>query len=341
MAARKRAKKAGAAKVAPAAEVADTDIYQVQGPRCKVFSSGCTLLDKALGGGWAYGRMANVVGDKSTGKTLVAIEAVTNFLIENPDARVIYAETEAAFDRAYAATLGLPASVEFPKVYTVEDVMTGIDEAIADGRKTLYVLDSLDALSDAKQQARAVGKATYGTKAAAMSVWFCSKNQATSEADITLFIVSQTRDNIGGSLFGPSQKRSGGKAMDFYATHVVWLHHLRRLDRTVEGQKLENGVRVKAKVEKNKVGVPFRSITYDLIFGYGIADAECSLAWLMQAEKLEPLGLSQDSAKKLLKQLPKMPLTEYVAERDNINAVAVEAWDALEEKLRPIRSKYQ
>ena len=72
------------------------------------FSSGCAVMDEALGGGYVLGRVANIVGDRSAGKTLKAMEQAANFLQEYPDGWVRYGEAEAAFDREYAAALGIP-----------------------------------------------------------------------------------------------------------------------------------------------------------------------------------------------------------------------------------------
>ena len=77
-------------------------------PKVETFSSGCAILDMALGGGWAERRMINIVGDKSTGKTLLAIEACTQFLLKYPHGDIVYCEVEAAFDKGYAAALGMP-----------------------------------------------------------------------------------------------------------------------------------------------------------------------------------------------------------------------------------------
>jgi len=99
-------------------------LLQDAATQTKTFSSGCTLLDCALGGGWAENRVANIVGDKSTGKTLLAIEAAANFHDKYPGSPIFYYEAEAAFDERYAAELGFPVeSVHRPYKYidTVED----------------------------------------------------------------------------------------------------------------------------------------------------------------------------------------------------------------------------
>ena len=97
-----------------------------------VFSSGCTLLDLAAGGGWGIGRVTNIVGDSSTGKTLLAIEACANFGALYGGKSIRYAEIEAAFDRPYAYTMGMPKDAEYTEdVHTIEDFERDLDAGIA------------------------------------------------------------------------------------------------------------------------------------------------------------------------------------------------------------------
>src|SRR5260221_11413579 len=77
-------------------------------PAYSFVKSGCTLLDCALGGGWALGRVVNIVGDKSTAKTALAVEALTNFVRDYPDGKAAYRDAEAAFDQGYSEAMGLP-----------------------------------------------------------------------------------------------------------------------------------------------------------------------------------------------------------------------------------------
>jgi len=115
------------------------------------FSSGSSLLDLALGGGWALSRVFNIVGDKSTGKTLLAIEAFANFKQSYPKGKMRYAEAESAFDDSFAEQLGFPQEVERPKemLHTVEEFTEDLYNFLDKENSTpsLYILDSLDALS--------------------------------------------------------------------------------------------------------------------------------------------------------------------------------------------------
>src|SRR3990172_1731587 len=129
-------------------------------------SSGCAVLDCVLGGGWPLGRVVNIVGDKSTGKTLLAIEAAANCAATFTKGRIWYREAEAAFDRNYAAALGMPlARVSFgdARLRTVEDLFEDLAGAIKSlgvkGPPGLYIVDSLDALSDRAELDRDMGEA--------------------------------------------------------------------------------------------------------------------------------------------------------------------------------------
>src|SRR6185295_11983985 len=106
------------------------------------FSSGCTLLDCVLGGGWALGRISNVVGDKAVGKTLLAIEAMANFGRRFPKGRIEYRESEAAFDEGIAATLRMPVDrvdiVRVEKMRTVEDWFLDLTASLAKSGPVLH-----------------------------------------------------------------------------------------------------------------------------------------------------------------------------------------------------------
>lgn len=317
------------------------DIYKVHEPRTATFSTGCTLLDCVMGGGYAYGRMTNIIGDKSTGKTLQVIEAGANFIADNPNGLVVYGEAEAAFDQAYAQSLGLPLDrVEFPELQTIEDWFEDMNTRFSSKHKTLYIVDSLDALSDREEQGRDIDKGSYAMgKTKKLSELFRRNIKKMQDSNVTLIVVSQVRDNIG-AMFGKKHKRSGGHAMDFYATHTIWLSHLKRLDKTHKGVKRAVGVRVKAMCEKNKIGPPFRSCEYPLMFGYGVEDVQASLEWLIEVKRVKDIGMTIDTAKALAKGLHKLSQAEYDQESANINLVVKRVWAEIEEGFAYGRSKY-
>ena len=242
------AKRAGAAKGTPAPVT--------------FLPSGCTTLDCALGGGWAERRVVNIVGDKSSGKTLLVFEAAANFLINMEGGRVQYDECESAFDPRYLANLGVPIDrINFAeRLNTVEDMFDSLNDSIKRKVPTLEIVDSLDALSDKAEMDREFGDATYGTgKARDLSKLFRMLVRDMERSHLTLMIVSQVRSRIGMS-FGRQTTRAGGRALDFYASQVVYLQHTSTINRTINNVKRPVSYDITAKVDKNKVGPPLRAV---------------------------------------------------------------------------------
>jgi recombination protein RecA len=268
-------------------------------------SSGCTTLDLALGGGFARGRIANIVGDSSTGKTLLAIEASANFVLSEPKAIVRYREAESAFDQAYAAALGFPLDkVDFGEpIETIEDMFEDLQKVV-EGAKgpELYIVDSLDALSDRAEMERDIDQGNYGAeKAKKLSQLFRRSVRGLAEKDVTVIIISQVRDNITAMPFAKKHTRSGGKALNFYASQVCWLTQIKKLDRTISNVKRIIGVQVKAVIEKNKIALPYREAVFDINFGYGIRDWNaCAEFWKQVTGEIIPKDTPLEDLQKMV-----------------------------------------
>jgi len=328
-------------------------------PKTKIdfIGSGAALLDCVVGGGWPLGRVSNIVGDKSTGKTLLAIEACANMLRKYPEGRIWYREVEAAFDLDYAAALGMPVSrIDFSEkasLFTIEQVAADIEAILkrSERQPGLYIIDSLDALSDAAELERDLGEATYGTaKAKGMSEMFRRITQKVEASNIHLMFISQIRDNIG-ALVGKKYTRAGGHALDFYASQVVWLSKLEQLNRTIDGVARAVGVRIKAKCEKNKIALPFRECELDLKFGYGIDELGAGVDWLASVKRLPDIGGDIDWTKKdakgklsgpaqYFKHVDALPDAEYRAETERLNKIVTSVWYEIEQQFLPTRRKY-
>jgi recombination protein RecA len=244
------------------------------------------MLDLVLGGGWAVGRVVNLVGDKAAGKTLLAVEACANFEPEvNALEDIRYIEAESAYDEAYGREIGMPEGIEpVDTITTVEQMFDDLSDFIRPRLRyptpSLYVVDSLDALSDTAEMGRGIDKESFGTsKARKMSETFRRLVTDVSKANCTLFVVSQIRDKIG-VQFGETKTRSGGRALDFYASQIVWLSELKKVTQTVNKVPRAIGTHIRCRNRKNKVGKPFRQTDMTVLFNYGVDDEVSMLDWL-------------------------------------------------------------
>lgn len=306
--------------------------------------TGCKTLDLALGGGWAEGRIANIVGDKSTGKTLLCMEAAANFAIKHPNGQIRYREAEAAFDRAYAEALGMPMDrVDFgdEPFETIEDLFEDLTSCIKKAtHPELYICDSLDALSDRAELKRGMDEGTYGTeKARKLSQLFRRLVREMHSSKLTLIIVSQIRAKIG-ITFGRTTTRSGGRALDFYASQVLFLSQIGTISKTISSIRRPVGLTIKAKVDKNKVGLPYREATFQLSFGYGIDDVNACLSWLDEAGGLFELKLTTAKLKEFKRALRGMEDDEFQSVVASIHAAVERQWYDIEKRFIPTRRKY-
>jgi recombination protein RecA len=341
--------------------------------------AGCAVFDAMCGGGYPLGRVVNIVGDKSAGKTLLTMEAFANFHQQWPDDPMRYGESEHAFDEPYAEAIGIPMGrITMPSkekdskgnpvpFQTVEDFARDLsafcDKCISEKRHGgIYAVDSLDALSDEAELARDAKLArvrsrqrddddddskvagTFGAaKAKQMSEMFRKLVSKIEQANVLLVVVSQLRDAIG-VMFGERQRRSGGKALDFYASIVVWVREKGKIKQTRDGIERVIGVDVHARVKKNKVGLPFRECEYPILFGYGIDDLTADVQWLLEVKRHDILrdefGMSEAGYKTRIANLRNKggePVREI---RERLRKVVYREWRDIERGFLPRARKY-
>lgn len=319
--------------------------------------TGSTLLDCNLGGGWALGRISNVYGDSATGKTLLGIEACANFVRRFPDGTPFYRERESAFDFDYAEQLGFnPDRVDF-KGYedgldTVEDLFEDLTAAIVDLQKSkkpgFYGVDSLDAFPDdtelKNEDIRKV--AEVAKKPRVMSQLFRRNVGGIAKSRMHLMFISQIRTKIGVTM-GRKTERVGGISLRFYASQIVFLRQIEVLKHTVKGQDRPVGVKVSAKCEKNKKGMPYREVTFPILFGYGIDDLTSCVEFLRDTGDLKRLGVNtqkKGDAEQYIKETNALGDKDYADQMRDVRRVTREVWQHIEELTRerflPGRRKY-
>jgi recombination protein RecA len=318
-------------------------------------SSGSCLLDLVLGGGWASGRIINIVGDRSSGKTLLVVEAAAQFARFFPGGKAHnarYVDAESAFDSDYQRIMGFPKGVQECEtgMETVEEFfadLTQFLDRLPAGQPGLYILDSLDALSDSAEMARELddGK-TYGTaKAKKLSETFRRITGRLDRQNCTLIIISQIRDKIG-VTFGETKTRSGGKALDFYCSQIVWLAEKNKIKRTVLGEDRPIGIVTVARTKKNKVGLPFRKCELEILFNYGIDDEQSMLNWLDSTTpgKTALKNALEMDAKKLREEIALARKQGEAAILDDITEglreITQSHWRRIDDLLAPPTRKY-
>lgn len=260
----------------------------------KFISTGCTLLNLAVSqrwdGGWARGRIVNLVGDGSSGKTLLALRACASVFYDVKDVKkkyIVYNNVEGVMDFDIALLFGqeFADAIIWESSSTCEkfgrNYMQWLQK-LKKGEFLLYVGDSLDSMVSSKQKERTLEsiktdkdeKGSYGEKAKYFSASLfnnlCSMMQ---DKDATLICISQVREKIN-VMFGEKYYRAGGKALDFYTHQVVWLAEKNKMDKSYKGFKNIIGTRIKAYVKRNKVSKAFRRCDFRILFDYGIDDIE-------------------------------------------------------------------
>ena len=319
-------------------------------PDIDFIPSGSVLLDCVIGGGWPLGRMVNIVGDKSTGKTLLAIEAAANFAEQYPKGEIWYREAESAFDKGYAGALGMPldrinpGEKNWSQFDTVEQVFEDLSEKLEwckhKGRPALYILDSLDSLSDKEEMGRKMGEGSFNLgKQKKLGELFRRKVREIEESQLCFMIISQVRDKIGVS-FGDKTTRTGGRAMDFYASQIVKLALTQTIYETKKGIKRATGLRIRAKCTKNKVGLALRECEFVLTFGFGIDDYQACMEWLVEVKRWGDLGLTKEQAVAKAEESMAWDNARYLAEKNRLNDAVTKAWAEIETDFLPKRRKY-
>jgi len=278
----------------------------------EVIPTGSIGLNAALGvGGYPRGRIIEIYGPESSGKTTLAIHAIAEAQKNNGIAAFI--DAEHAFDRFYAEKLGVDVNNLFiSQPDNGEQALEIADQLIRSSAIDILVIDSVAALTPKKEIEGDMGDSAVGLQARLMSQALRKLTGTISKTNTTCIFINQLREKIG-MMFGNPETTTGGNALKFYASVRL---DIRRVTSIKDGDEIL-GNHVRVKVVKNKVAPPFRKAEFDIMFGEGISKVgeivdlgvdygiiQKSGSWFSyQGSKL---AQGQDATKTLLKDNPEL-----------------------------------
>ncbi len=278
----------------------------------EVIPTGSIALDVALGiGGLPRGRIVEIYGPESSGKTTVALHAIANAQAEGGICAFI--DAEHALDPAYAAALGVNTdALLVSQPDNGEQALEIADMLVRSGALALVVIDSVAALTPRAEIEGEMGDSHVGLQARLMSQALRKITGALKNANTTAVFINQLREKIG-VMFGNPETTTGGRALKFYASVRL---DVRRIESLKDGTEVV-GNRTRVKVVKNKVAPPFKQAEFDIMYGRGIS-REGSLidmgvdaglirkagAWFTYGD--DQLGQGKENARNFLRKNPKI-----------------------------------
>jgi recombination protein RecA len=289
------------------------------------FSSGSLSLDIALGGGFPKGRVIEIYGPESSGKTTLSLHAVAQ--VQKAGGKAAFIDAEHALDIQYAKKIGVDVDqLLVAQPDSGEQALEIAETLVRSGAVDIVVIDSVAALTPQAEIDGAMGDSHMGLQARLMSQALRKLTAIISKSNCSVIFINQIRMKIG-IMFGNPETTAGGNALKFYCSVRL---DVRRIDKVVEkipgasddGEKSANnqeiiGGRVRVKVVKNKVAPPFRQAEFDILYATGISTSSEALDLGVKYGVLEKsgtyfrfgeetLGQGREAARTFLLQNPKI-----------------------------------
>jgi recombination protein RecA len=281
--------------------------------KIEAISSGSIGLDIALGvGGYPKGRVVEIYGPESSGKTTLTLHAIAE--CQKAGGIAAFIDAEHAFDRLYAQNLGIDlGELVISQPDNGEQALEIADNLIRSGAVDMLVVDSVAALTPKSEIEGEMGDSKMGLHARLMSQALRKLTASISKTNCTVFFINQLREKIG-VMFGNPETTTGGNALKFYASVRVDIRRSTQL-KNADGGVLGNKTRVK--IVKNKVAPPFKTTEFDIMYGEGISKIgeildigvehdiiEKSGSWFSYGGS--KLGQGRDAVKAILKDNPEL-----------------------------------
>ncbi len=277
----------------------------------ELFSSGSLALDLALGGGYPKGRIIEIYGPESSGKTTLALHAIAE--IQKQGGQAAFIDAEHALDPSYARKIGVDTgNLLISQPDNGEQALEICETLVRSGAVDLIVVDSVAALVPQAEIDGDMGDAQMGLQARLMSQAMRKLTGIISKTKATVIFINQIRMKIG-VLFGNPETTTGGNALKFYASVRI---DIRRIGQIKDGENIA-GNRTKIKVVKNKIAAPFRTAEFDIMYNEGISKTGDVLDLGVQYGIIdkagaffkyngETLGQGREAVKKLFKEKPEL-----------------------------------